>query len=334
MISPVGVRNAWRPAEVYHTGMQGIELLDDYHVPAAAVARPASAPPARDRTAAAALLRGRACATALRALLAQPCAARAAWRRSATAPLQGFLIGSRWLTAGRSRAVGIDYEGHAAEPGDALATYVSMYTALATDWAAAAASGTSFPSRPATARRSTPGSRRALVRRTSAPPVTWSLGAKAPATHGGFTVRRAGPADLDAAEALTAALNRYETGAPMFAPETPEDAAGQRAFLAWLLADPDRACWLAEQEGRPLALVTLRPPGSLSALTLPERSVFLGDAFADPAVRGQGVTTALIGAAMAWARSTCGTASSTSSRPICWDGGSGLAAASVRSATR
>lgn len=281
--------------------MQAIEPFDDHHVPAAAVllARRQRRLRATEPLLPPSFEDAGACATALRALLARPHMRGAAALRDGA--LQGFLIGSRWLTAGRPRAAGIDYEGHAAEPGDALATYVSMYTALATDWVAAGCFR-HFVSVPA-------GDREALDawfalgfgQENIRAARDTSLGA-APATHGGFTVRRAGPADLDAAEALTAALNRYETGAPMFAPETPEDAAGQRAFLAWLLADPDRACWLAEQEGRPLALVTLRPPGSLSALTLPERSVFLGDAFADPAVRGQGVTTALIGAAMAWAR--------------------------------
>jgi GNAT superfamily N-acetyltransferase len=99
-------------------------------------------------------------------------------------------------------------------------------------------------------------------------------------------VRRAGPADLDAATRLfTAYLRFYEKS-------TPEAEA--RIFVGQRLARQDSVFYLAESEGLALGFTQLYP--AFASLSLAP-SWILNDLYVDPQARGRGVGQALMAAA-------------------------------------
>lgn len=110
----------------------------------------------------------------------------------------------------------------------------------------------------------------------------------------GFTVRRAGPEDIEAAMALAFTIFDHQAGAPTWAgaPAPPEDEA--RASYLEYLADPDVAYFLAERDGEPLGHLALeRESDSTANLSI---------AATVPEARGLGVGKALTETALGWAR--------------------------------
>ena len=99
-------------------------------------------------------------------------------------------------------------------------------------------------------------------------------------------IRRAGPADVDAATRLfTAYLRFYEKA-------TPEAQA--RVFVGERLARQDSVFYLAEADGLALGFTQLYP--AFASLSLAP-SWILNDLYVDPQVRGRGVGEALMEAA-------------------------------------
>jgi GNAT superfamily N-acetyltransferase len=116
----------------------------------------------------------------------------------------------------------------------------------------------------------------------------------------GVTLRRAGPADAAAVAELEAALRRHLQASPVFLRTGPAPApeVGRR-----LLEDPGTATFLAERDGRALAFLRIgacatdvamlvRDPGTASVTA----------AYTRPEVRGGGIASSLLDAALAWAR--------------------------------
>ena len=99
-------------------------------------------------------------------------------------------------------------------------------------------------------------------------------------------IRRAGPADLDAAARLfTGYLCFYEKA-------TPESQA--RAFIGERLAKQDSVFYLAEIGGEALGFTQLYP--AFASLSLAP-SWILNDLYVEPSARGRGVGEALMAAA-------------------------------------
>ncbi len=113
-------------------------------------------------------------------------------------------------------------------------------------------------------------------------------------------VRRAGPADLDAVAALDQALCDHLAAPPVFL--LPRDTEA-RSRTAQRLADPTMAIWLAEREGEPLAYLTIGPANhDASDIIHDPRTASIVGAYTKPTVRHEGVATALLDRALAWAR--------------------------------
>ena len=106
-------------------------------------------------------------------------------------------------------------------------------------------------------------------------------------------IRRAGPADLDAAAALFTGYLHF------YGKDTTESAA--RAFIGARLARQDSVFLLAEFDDAALGFTQLYP--AFASLSL-SPSWILNDLFVDPRARGRGVGEALMRAARGLARTS------------------------------
>jgi GNAT superfamily N-acetyltransferase len=120
-----------------------------------------------------------------------------------------------------------------------------------------------------------------------------ALGPLAPTEPEGFSVRQAGPDDIDAAMTLAFTIFDHQAEAPTWAgaPAPPEGET--RASYRQYLADPAVTYFLAEREGEPL--------GHLALERESESTVYLSIAATALEARGLGVGKVLTEIALAWA---------------------------------
>ncbi|MGH2920653.1 MAG: GNAT family N-acetyltransferase, partial [Gaiellaceae bacterium] len=121
----------------------------------------------------------------------------------------------------------------------------------------------------------------------------------------GFTVRPARPEDAETAARLDLMLPEHQAGSPVFGPGRPPNMEELVAEYADGLGNEDEGILLAEQDGRPVGLLTVAPvemSGMHSGLSRPERAAILGLAMTLPEARGSGAGLALTNACFAWAR--------------------------------
>jgi GNAT superfamily N-acetyltransferase len=116
----------------------------------------------------------------------------------------------------------------------------------------------------------------------------------------GVTVRRASSADIDRVEPLLPLIALALMRPPAYAISLPEGIRSYRGSWEEELDEPAARHWLAEQDGRALAMAGLydAEPG----LMVPEGAVELAVAMTLPAERGRGLMRALLAAAFAEAR--------------------------------
>jgi len=120
-----------------------------------------------------------------------------------------------------------------------------------------------------------------------------TLGPVRPTEAAGFSVRRAGVEDIDAAMALAFTIFDHQADAPTWAgAPAPPEAEARASYLEYL-GDPDVAYFLAERDGAPL--------GHLALERESDATVYLSIAATAPDARGLGVGTALTETALAWA---------------------------------
>jgi ribosomal protein S18 acetylase RimI-like enzyme len=121
----------------------------------------------------------------------------------------------------------------------------------------------------------------------------------------GVTVRRAGPADIDAVVALDLVLPEHQAGAPVFSRGPVPTPADVRPDDEEELADPAFGFFLADVDGQTVGLVVGAPASVSSAhsgLARPDGAAVLGFAATLPEFRGRGVGVALTEAIYEWAR--------------------------------
>lgn len=116
-----------------------------------------------------------------------------------------------------------------------------------------------------------------------------------PGLAGGVTIRRAGPADIDAVVALGMALIDYDAhfGAVTGRPHT---ADALRRYSAAQLAEPEPWTWLAERDGAAVGMLHAERPeaaGWIAPLSARSPVAYLTELFVLPAERGSGVGGAL-----------------------------------------
>ena len=120
-----------------------------------------------------------------------------------------------------------------------------------------------------------------------------------PALPDGVFVRRAGADDAGSVAVLDAALRRHLEASPIFlrpaVPAAPE-------VLRRDLRSPREATFLAERDGHPVAFIRIGPCATDVATVVRDvRTASITGAFTAPDLRGGGVATALLAAAVRWA---------------------------------
>jgi GNAT superfamily N-acetyltransferase len=120
------------------------------------------------------------------------------------------------------------------------------------------------------------------------------------AAPAGFTVRRAGPEDLDLIEPLLPLISTWLVRSPAYAISLPERFREFRREYAEELADPTARYWVAEEAGAAIGLAGFYPadPGVM----VPDAAWYLADAKTAESSRGRGVMRALVAAGFAEAR--------------------------------
>lgn len=113
-------------------------------------------------------------------------------------------------------------------------------------------------------------------------------------------IRRGGLGEIEAAMALSEALERHMASAPTFlAHDEPRD---RQHYEAWL-ADPANALWLAYDGADAVAFVTLGPANTDACTIIQDdKTASIVGAFAREGVRGKGMAVALLNQALGWAR--------------------------------
>src|SRR5208283_15443 len=113
----------------------------------------------------------------------------------------------------------------------------------------------------------------------------------------GVRIRRAGPADIDAVVGLGMATIRFDAHFGTVI-ERPWSAEALRGDASALLAEPGAWTWLAEYEGRPVAMLYAEPPAAASwiaPMTGVSPVAYLELMYVQPDDRGQGAGPALVG---------------------------------------
>jgi GNAT superfamily N-acetyltransferase len=121
----------------------------------------------------------------------------------------------------------------------------------------------------------------------------------------GVTVRRAGPADVEAVVMLDLVLPEYQAGPPVFSRGPVPTPADVRAEFEEELLDPTTGVFLAEVDGQTVGSAVCAPvsaSGAHSGLARPENAAILGFAATLPEFRGRGAGVALTEAVFEWAR--------------------------------
>lgn len=125
--------------------------------------------------------------------------------------------------------------------------------------------------------------------------------APVPGSEAPVDIRQAGVEDIEAVMALGEALRRHMASAPTFLPLGAGD--GREAFERWL-ANPDKAEWLAFQNGQAVASMKVGPANENACYVIREGgTASIVGAFTEEATRGRGVGTALLNRTLEWARS-------------------------------
>ncbi|HEX5469769.1 MAG TPA: GNAT family N-acetyltransferase [Gaiellaceae bacterium] len=122
---------------------------------------------------------------------------------------------------------------------------------------------------------------------------TLELAPLEPSTPEGFTVRRGGPDDLEAAMALAYVIFDHQAEGPTWAGAPAPSEEEARGSYGEYLADPNVTYFVAERDAEPL--------GHLALERESDEVVYLAVAATVPAARGLGVGTALTDAALSWA---------------------------------
>jgi GNAT superfamily N-acetyltransferase len=112
----------------------------------------------------------------------------------------------------------------------------------------------------------------------------------------GLVIRAAGPEDLDVVTGFELGVIRYDAhfGAAIVRPDT--EALARAETRAALAVRPAWA-WLAEQDGRPVGLVHVQPPGQagwIAGMARGGMTAYLQTMFVRPGLRGTGVGAALV----------------------------------------
>lgn len=115
-------------------------------------------------------------------------------------------------------------------------------------------------------------------------------------------VHQAAAEDAEAVFALNEELTLHHARSPIFNPYIRESDDESHNMQRALIENPANAHWVAYDGTRAIGMNTFMPPGFLSPLTVPDKTVYLYQGIVMPDARHGGVGTAILSRAMAWAR--------------------------------
>lgn len=115
-------------------------------------------------------------------------------------------------------------------------------------------------------------------------------------------VHQAGAEDAEQIFALSEELTLHHARSPIFNPYIRESDDESHNLQRGLLADPANAHWVAYDGTRAIGMNTFMPPGFLSPMTVPDKTVYLFQGVVSPDARQGGVGTAILSRSVAWAR--------------------------------
>jgi ribosomal protein S18 acetylase RimI-like enzyme len=119
-------------------------------------------------------------------------------------------------------------------------------------------------------------------------------------TADGFSVRRAGPDDLDALQPVSGLIADSNAASPVFAYVEPSFYDDLRAGMLETLEDDTVSVWVAEDAAELLGFVAMRPvPADEGSMLKPAGTVELIVAATRPKARGKGIGRALCQRALA-----------------------------------
>ncbi len=197
------------------------------------------------------------------------------------------------------RSVAINYPSHAAKAGAEYDLYREMYAALADHFVARgyfdhiagiaptdAAVGEAFASLSF-------GRHSVAAIRGVGPPERRAAD---------IEVHQASSEDASVVFALAEELNLHHARSPIYWPYLRETDPASHDMNAGLLADAANAHWVAYEDGRAVGMDTFMQPAFLTAMTVPEKTIYLYQGIVTQEARAGGVGTALLARAAAWAR--------------------------------
>jgi GNAT superfamily N-acetyltransferase len=203
-------------------------------------------------------------------------------------------LNQTWGTAGRfSLILRVRDTDPAAAVDDLLGQWRDHLAGLPEAAAADTAAMISWPSRDVTGVST-------LLRRGMQPLTVIAVRSARDAPAGddsaGLVIRAAGPEDLDVVTGFELGVIRYDAhfGAAIVRPAT--EALARAETRAALAVRPAWA-WLAEQDGRPVGLVHVQPPGQsgwIAGMARGGVTAYLQTMFVQPGERGTGIGAALV----------------------------------------
>ena len=124
----------------------------------------------------------------------------------------------------------------------------------------------------------------------------------APPPPEGLIIRQAGPQDAEALAGFSELIWRELIEAPVWGITLPEAVPEIRAGYAELATDPTATIWMAEVDGRVVAIQGYWEPDEPDALLVPEKSVTMSVFSTLPEERGKGIQSVLTRHGLARAR--------------------------------
>jgi GNAT superfamily N-acetyltransferase len=199
------------------------------------------------------------------------------------------------------RSVAIPVVGHAVADGeDATEVYRALYAHLAGGWVSDGLLTHRIDLVPGDRDAEEAWVSLGFGRTMTAATRATAVGVEGPEGPAGLRIDQATPEDLETVLQLSHELMEHHRQSPMFWPYIPEAQPALRRFLEGSLV-AGTPTFLAWEGNRPVGMQSFLLPGFTPPTVRKESRLYLFEGVVSRAVRGGGVGTAMLRAAMAWA---------------------------------
>ncbi|HEY8173664.1 MAG TPA: GNAT family N-acetyltransferase, partial [Dehalococcoidia bacterium] len=115
-------------------------------------------------------------------------------------------------------------------------------------------------------------------------------------------MHQASAEDAEVIFALSEELTLHHARSPIFNPYIRESDDASHEMQRGLLTDAANAHWVGYEDGKPVGMNTFMPPGFLSPMTVPDKTIYLFQGIVAKDARAGGVGTAILSKGVEWAR--------------------------------